>query len=67
MDRDNDGAFSRSLSDDETWADAYPATSARRALTIGEMAREFGATPRALRFYEDKGLIAPERQGAAGF
>ena len=29
------------------------------------MAREFGTTPRALRFYEDKGLLSPHRQGAA--
>lgn len=31
---------------------------------IGEMAREFGVTLRALRFYEDKGLIQPIRHGA---
>jgi len=33
-------------------------------LTIGEVAREFGVTLRALRFYESKRLIAPQRQGA---
>lgn len=33
--------------------------------TIREVAREFGITPRALRFYEAKRLIAPQRQGAA--
>ncbi len=31
---------------------------------IGEMARQFGVTLRTLRFYEDKGLIAPLRDGA---
>jgi DNA-binding transcriptional MerR regulator len=31
--------------------------------TIGELAQEFGLTLRALRFYEDKGLIAPQRRG----
>lgn len=31
--------------------------------TIGDLAREFGTTLRALRFYEDKGLIAPRRDG----
>ena len=31
---------------------------------IGEMAKSFGVTLRALRFYEDKGLIAPRREGA---
>ncbi|WP_367716275.1 MerR family DNA-binding transcriptional regulator [Nitratireductor sp. GISD-1A_MAKvit] len=30
---------------------------------IGEMAREFGVTLRALRFYEDKGLLTPVRAG----
>ncbi len=33
-------------------------------MTIGEVAREFGLTLRALRFYEAKRLIAPERHGA---
>jgi DNA-binding transcriptional MerR regulator len=33
--------------------------------TIGELAREFGVTLRALRFYENKGLIAPRRAGTA--
>ncbi len=31
--------------------------------TIGELAREFGTTLRALRFYEDKGLLSPRREG----
>jgi DNA-binding transcriptional MerR regulator len=30
---------------------------------IGDMARLYGVTLRALRFYEDKGLIQPVRQG----
>jgi len=33
--------------------------------TIGELAGEFGVTLRTLRFYEDKGLISPQRQGFA--
>jgi DNA-binding transcriptional MerR regulator len=33
-------------------------------LTIREVARQFGITLRALRFYEAKRLIAPQRQGA---
>ena len=32
-------------------------------LTIGELCEEFGVTARALRFYEDEALIAPERRG----
>jgi DNA-binding transcriptional MerR regulator len=31
--------------------------------TIGELAREFGVTTRAIRFYEDCGLLEPERSG----
>lgn len=31
--------------------------------TITELANEFGLTHRALRFYEEKGLIEPERRG----
>lgn len=34
-----------------------------RTFSIAELAREFGVTARALRFYEDKGLIAPQRVG----
>jgi DNA-binding transcriptional MerR regulator len=30
---------------------------------IGDLAREFGLTTRAIRFYEDCGLLAPERNG----
>jgi len=32
-------------------------------LTIGEMAREFDLTTRAIRFYEDCGLLTPQREG----
>ena len=31
--------------------------------TITELAREFDLTPRAIRYYEDQGLIAPQRAG----
>ncbi len=32
-------------------------------ISIGELCDEFGVTARALRFYEDEALIAPERRG----
>ena len=31
--------------------------------SISELAREFDVTPRAIRFYEDQGLLAPRRDG----
>ncbi|WP_343584926.1 MerR family DNA-binding transcriptional regulator [Herbaspirillum sp.] len=34
--------------------------------TISELAEEFGITPRAIRFYEDHGLLNPKREGAGG-
>ena len=34
-----------------------------RTFTIRQLCLEFTCTPRALRFYEDKGLLAPARQG----
>lgn len=32
--------------------------------SIADLAREFGISTRAIRFYESKGLISPERLGA---
>jgi DNA-binding transcriptional MerR regulator len=32
--------------------------------SIGDLAREFDVTPRAIRFYEDQGLLAPQRLGS---
>ncbi|HEY1448770.1 MAG TPA: MerR family DNA-binding transcriptional regulator [Caulobacteraceae bacterium] len=34
-----------------------------RTFTIRQLCVEFSCTPRALRFYEDKGLLYPARQG----
>ncbi len=31
--------------------------------TISELAKEFGITTRTMRFYEEKGLISPRREG----
>ena len=48
-----------------TWTEmehGAPATPGE-ALTISQMAGKFGLTPRALRFYESKGLLSPAREG----
>ncbi|CCF97450.1 MerR family DNA-binding transcriptional regulator [Ralstonia solanacearum] len=36
------------------------------SFTITDLAREFDITPRAIRFYEDQGLLSPDRQGPGG-
>jgi DNA-binding transcriptional MerR regulator len=37
-----------------------------RYFSTGELSRRSGATPRAIRFYEENGLLAPHRKGATG-
>ena len=44
-------------------AEALPDTP----MTIGEVAHEFGITLRALRFYEAKRLVSPQRHGTTRF
>jgi DNA-binding transcriptional MerR regulator len=34
-----------------------------KTYSIGELAQEFDTTTRAIRFYEDQGLISPQREG----
>ena len=38
-----------------------PQTTA--TFTISDLAREFGITPRTIRFWEDQGIVAPRRDG----
>lgn len=38
-------------------------TRQRRTYSIGELARMFEVTPRTIRFYEQEGLLAPQRRG----
>lgn len=40
-----------------------PDLDERDSYTIAELCQEFKVTARALRFYEDEGLISPERRG----
>ena len=44
-------------------SDFRHAETSTQTYTITDLCEEFGVTARALRFYEDEGLIAPERQG----
>ncbi|HLY00144.1 MAG TPA: MerR family transcriptional regulator [Roseiarcus sp.] len=41
--------------------------SAQPELTISQMSRLFGVSLRTLRFYEDRGLIKPRREGNARY
>lgn len=34
-----------------------------KTYTISELAREFGVSTRTIRFYEEKGMISPQREG----
>jgi DNA-binding transcriptional MerR regulator len=36
----------------------------QQTYTISELSREFDVTARAIRFYEDEGLLAPRREGS---
>ena len=42
---------------------AKPTLAASPTFSIGELAREFDLTTRAIRFYEDCGLLSPQRSG----
>ena len=44
-------------------SDFQQPTASTQTYSITDLCAEFGVTPRALRFYEDEGLIAPRRQG----
>lgn len=46
---------------------AADASAGSELLTIGEVSRLYGVTLRALRFYEQRGLLKPIRRGGARF
>jgi DNA-binding transcriptional MerR regulator len=62
---DDEDGFSRV---EPPWPDTASvgsfAPDRRELLTISEVEREFGLTQRALRFYEAKGLLSPQRAGS---
>ena len=37
---------------------------AASTFAISDLAREFGITPRTIRFWEDQGILSPEREGS---
>jgi len=43
-----------------------PSSMATPTYTISDLAKEFDLTTRAMRFYEDMGLLQPERTGPGG-
>lgn len=45
---------------------ADPADPGQDSYSITELAREFDITPRAIRFYEDQGILSPARAGNTG-
>src|ERR671921_2524162 len=53
------------MPDNALHSDYQQSDRAARTYTITQLCDEFGVTARALRFYEDEGLISPQRQGLA--
>ena len=43
--------------------DPTPSEKEHSEYSIGDLSREFDITPRAIRFYEDQGLLSPAREG----
>src|ERR1043166_5989330 len=58
----SEGIASEDIGFNETDPIMMEATE-RTEFSISELAREFDITPRAIRFYEDQGLLAPRRDG----
>ena len=56
------GNFAVSRLETETRSDSA-GNNSKRELTIGEMASEFNVSLRTLRFYEDRKLLRPRREG----
>jgi DNA-binding transcriptional MerR regulator len=52
-------------SDAQAFVDSHRDEASTELFGITELCAEFGVTLRALRFYEDKGLLSPRRVGGA--
>ncbi|MBT9505515.1 MerR family DNA-binding transcriptional regulator [Rhodoferax sp.] len=53
------------VSDAQAFVDSHRDVDTAELFGITELCREFGITLRALRFYEDKGLLSPRRVNGA--
>ena len=53
------------LTDAQAFVDSHRDEGAAELFGITELCREFGISLRALRFYEDKGLLSPRRVNGA--
>lgn len=51
------------ISRDDVDGSSLPDGNRQKSFTIGDLSREFGVTLRTLRFYEDRGLLNPRRDG----
>jgi DNA-binding transcriptional MerR regulator len=58
-------ATDASVADARAFVDSHREDATTELFGITELCREFGITLRALRFYEDKGLLAPRRINGA--
>jgi len=59
-----EGSVNRSA-DGRCHIEAQEELQGGRSWTIGEMARDFRVSLRTLRFYEDRGLLHPRRNGTS--
>lgn len=58
-------ALDTSVADAQAFVASHREDAATELFGITELCREFGITLRALRFYEDKGLLSPRRVNGA--
>jgi DNA-binding transcriptional MerR regulator len=61
MARKSESSMSANPAPRRTQSETNPPT-----YTISDLAAEFDITPRAIRFYEDHGILAPARTGSGG-
>lgn len=60
----NDGSLAQSVLEEIADKNLGVGNAHKDVYRIGDLAREFDVSLRTLRFYEDKGLISPQRTGS---